>query len=118
MLSELGWRSLENRRIVAWRIKFYKVTHGYVAFQRPTHFDKPLRYTRHMHTISFRQIHTASSYYQYSFSLVTSHINYIFVRCIRCSSHAMCLYQVMMTLHVLNNVAYDAESTQQLMIMS
>ena len=27
-------------------------------------------------------------------------------------SHGMCLYQVMMTLHFLNDVANDAESTQ------
>ena len=29
-----------------------------------------------------------------------------------CLSHAMCLYQVMMTLHFLNDVASDAESTK------
>ena len=29
-----------------------------------------------------------------------------------CLSHGMCLYQVMMTLHFLNDVAYDAESTK------
>ena len=27
-------------------------------------------------------------------------------------NHGMCLYQVMMTLHFLNDFAYDAESTQ------
>ena len=31
----------------------------------------------------------------------------------RCLSHSMCLYQVMMTLHLLNDVANDAESTQK-----
>ena len=30
----------------------------------------------------------------------------------RCLSHSMCLYQVMMTLHFLNDSANDAESTQ------
>ena len=30
----------------------------------------------------------------------------------RSLSQGMCLYQVMMTLHFLNDVAYDAESTQ------
>ena len=29
-------------------------------------------------------------------------------------SHSMCLYQVMMTLHFLNDVAFEAESTQKL----
>ena len=36
----------------------------------------------------------------------------------RCLSHGMCLYQVMMTLHFLNDVANDAQSTQKLKIMS
>ena len=46
---------------------FYKFVHGYVATKLPAYFDKPLRYTRHIHPFSFRQIHTAASYYQYSF---------------------------------------------------
>ena len=33
-----------------------------------------------------------------------------------CLSHGMCLYQVMMTLHFLNDVADDSESTQKLKI--
>ena len=32
----------------------------------------------------------------------------------RCLSAGMCLYQVIMTLHFLNDVANDAESTQKL----
>ena len=67
MLSELGWRSLENRQIDAQLIMFYKIVHGHVAIQPPAYFDKPLRYTRHMHPLSFRQIHTPASYYEYSF---------------------------------------------------
>ena len=31
-----------------------------------------------------------------------------------CLSHGMCIYQVMMTLHFLNDVANDAESTQKI----
>ena len=34
----------------------------------------------------------------------------------RCLSHGMCLYQIMTTLHFLNDVANDAESTQKLKI--
>ena len=37
------------------------------TLQLPTYFDKPLRYTHNMHPLSFRQIHTAASYYQCSF---------------------------------------------------
>ena len=33
-------------------------------------------------------------------------------------SQGMCLYQVMMTLHFLNDIAYDAESTQKSKITS
>ena len=45
---------------------------------------------------------------------VTSHINYIVARCLINVVYltACCLYQVMMTLHFLNDVANDAESTQ------
>ena len=32
----------------------------------------------------------------------------------RCLSHGMCLYQVIMTLHFLNDIANDAESTQKM----
>ena len=42
---------------------------------------------------------------------VTTNINCIVARCL---SHGMCLYQVMMTLHFLNDVANDAESTQKI----
>ena len=35
-----------------------------------------------------------------------------------CLSHGMCLYQVMMILHFLNDVANDAESTQKSKITS
>ena len=41
---------------------------------------------------------------------VTIHINCSVSRCL---SHGMCLYQVMMTLHFLNDVANDAESAQK-----
>ena len=67
MLSELGWRSLEFRRIDARMIMFYELVYGYVAIDLPTYFKKPLRYTRHMHPLSFRQIHTTARYYQHSF---------------------------------------------------
>ena len=40
------------------------------------------------------------------------------VACKRCLSHGMCLNQVMMTLHFLNDVANEAESTQKWKITS
>ena len=54
------------------------------------------------------------------FFSVTSHITCIAAQWPdkRWLSHDMCLYQVMMTLHFLNDVANDAESTQQSIITS
>ena len=47
-----------------------------------------------------------------------SYHSYKLQRCMlpdkRCLSHGMCLYQVMMTLHFLNDVANDDESTQKI----
>ena len=64
MLADLGWRSLKNRRIDSQLVMFYKIVHGYVAIDIPPYFEKPQRYTRHMHPLSFRQIHTKATYYQ------------------------------------------------------
>ena len=49
-------------------IMFYKIVHDYVAIELPTFSERPLRYTRHMHPLAFRQIHTAVRYYQHSFN--------------------------------------------------
>ena len=54
MLSELGWRSLEDRRIDAQLIMFYKIVHGYVAIQLPAYFDKPLKPPSHWTAIPLR----------------------------------------------------------------
>ena len=67
MLDGLGWRSLENRRLDSRLVMFYRIIHGYVAIQIPTYFEKPQRYTRHMHPLCFRQIHTFAAHYQQSF---------------------------------------------------
>ena len=67
MLDNLGWRSLENRRIDSRLIMFYKIVYGHVAIQMPTYFEQPQRFTRHMHPLSYRQIHTQTKYYQQSF---------------------------------------------------
>ena len=50
-----------------------------------------------------------------SYLSVTSHINCIVAHRPdkRCLSHGMPLYQFMVTLHFLNDVANDAESTQK-----
>lgn len=67
MLKNLGWRSLEQRRYDARLLMFCKIVNGHVAIQLPGYFEHPSRYTRHMHSLSFRQIHTSANYYQFSF---------------------------------------------------
>ena len=68
MLDNLGWRSLENRRIDSLLFMFHRIIYGYVAIQIPTYFEKPQGFTRHMHPLSYtRQIHTHAVYYQQSF---------------------------------------------------
>ena len=52
------------------------------------------------------------------FLSVTSHINCCTLPDKRCLYQCMCLYQVMITLHFLNDVANDAASTQKLIITS
>ena len=68
MLSNLGWQSLENRRTDTRLAMFYKIVYGLVAISLPSYFEHPEVYTRHMHSLSYRQIHTSVCYYKYSFS--------------------------------------------------
>ena len=67
MLHDLGWRSLEQRRHDARLIMFYKIVYGLVAIQLPSYFERPLRITCHMYSLSYGQIHTAANFYQVSF---------------------------------------------------
>ena len=52
MLSNLGWRSLENRRTDTRLAMFYKIVYGLVAIPLPSYFEHPEVYTRHMHSLS------------------------------------------------------------------
>ena len=67
MLSNLGWRSLENRSTDTRLPMFYKMVYGLVAIPLPSYFEHPEVYTRHMHSLSYIQIHTSVCYYKYSF---------------------------------------------------
>ena len=67
MMSNLGCRSLENRRYDARLLMFYKIVYGLVAIPVPSYFERPEVYTRHTHPLAYRQIHTSVCYYQYSF---------------------------------------------------
>ena len=70
MLSNLGWRSLENRRTDMPLALFYKIVYGLVAITLPSYFEHPEVYTRHMHSLSYRQIHT-------SVCTINTHFSYI-----------------------------------------
>ena len=59
MLSNIGWRSLVNRRTDTHLAMFYKIVYGLVAIPLPSYFEHPEVYTRHMHSLSYRQIHTS-----------------------------------------------------------
>ena len=67
MMSNLGWRFLENRRYDARLLMFYKIVYGLVAIPVPSYFERPEVYTRHTHPLAYIQIHTSVCYYQYSF---------------------------------------------------
>ena len=64
MLSNLGLWSLENRRIDARRTTFCNIVYGLVAILLPSYFVHPDVYTRHLHSLSYRQIHTSVCNYQ------------------------------------------------------
>ena len=46
---------------------FYIIVYGLMAIPLPSYFEHPKRITRHMHFLSYRQIHTAANYYKFSF---------------------------------------------------
>ena len=71
MMSNLGWRSLENRRYDARLLMFYKIVYGLVAIPVPSCFERPEVYTRHTYPLANIQIHTFVCYYQYSFFPMT-----------------------------------------------
>jgi hypothetical protein len=65
--NTLNWRTLENRRIDAKLVLFYKVYHHLVAISLPSYLEAPTRLNRHMHPLSLRQVHTGYDYFKYSF---------------------------------------------------
>ena len=71
MVDSLGWRTLEQRRADTRLVLFYKIVHSLVAIPLPDYFEQPLRLTRNMHPLSYRQVHTRSNYYQFSFFPMT-----------------------------------------------
>ena len=68
MLTQLGWRSLEQRRNDSRLYLFYKIIYGLVAIDLPPYVEHPARTSRkNSHPLVYRQIHTGADYYKYSF---------------------------------------------------
>ena len=53
MMSNLGWRSLENRRYDARLLMFYKIVYGLVAIPVPSYFERLEVYTCHTHPLAY-----------------------------------------------------------------
>ena len=68
MLTQLGWRSQEQRRNDSRLCLFYKIIYGLVAIDLPPYVEHPARTSRkNSHPLVYRQIHTGADYYNYSF---------------------------------------------------
>ena len=68
MLTQLGWRSLEQRRNDSRLCLFYKIIHGLVAIDLPSYVEHPARTSRkNSSPLVYQQIHTGADYYKYSF---------------------------------------------------
>ena len=58
LMSNLGWRTLENRHYDARLEMFYKIVCGLVAIPIPSYFERPEVYIRHMHPLGWNLIQT------------------------------------------------------------
>ena len=67
IVNDLGWRTLEQRRADARLCLFFKIVHGLVALPLPDYIHPSNRISRYCHSMTFRQLHTSTSYYKYSF---------------------------------------------------
>ena len=52
MQTNLGWRSLDQRRADARLCMLYTIVHGLVAIQLPPCFQQPSRMTHHSHPLA------------------------------------------------------------------
>ena len=68
MLTQLGWRSLEQRRNDSRLYLFYKVIHGLLAIDLSPYVEHPAQTSRkNSHPLVYRQIHTEADFCKYSF---------------------------------------------------
>ena len=67
MLKDLNCRPLDQRCIDSRLIMLYKVTHDLVAIPASQYLTCNTRLSRHIHPLSYRQIHTLKDYYRFTF---------------------------------------------------
>ena len=71
LVHALGWDPLEQRRLMAQALLFYKLHNGLVNINMPPEFTLLNRVTRH-HNLHYRQLQTNVLSYSYSFSSESS----------------------------------------------
>ena len=67
MLQQLGWRTLEQRRIDSRLSLCYKIVNNLVAIPFEEYFTRNHRNTRSSHSLALRPISTTTDYYKFSY---------------------------------------------------
>ena len=68
MMKDLNWRPLDQRRIDSRLIMLYKVTYDLVAIPASQYLTRNTGLSRHIHSLSYRQIPTLKDFYRITFS--------------------------------------------------
>ena len=66
-VTQLNWRTLEQRRIDSRLTIMYKITYDLVAIPAADYIIPNTRRQRHNHLLAYRQIPTLKDYYKYTF---------------------------------------------------
>ena len=67
MLENLGWDTLEKRRLISQATMFYKINRNLVGIQLPDEVKKTNRTSRYVNSFSYKQLQCNNNIYKYSF---------------------------------------------------
>ena len=67
MLKNMNWRPLEQRRIDSRLVMMYEITYDLDAIPVSVYLIPNRRESRFIHPLAYRQIHTSTNYYKFSF---------------------------------------------------
>ena len=67
MLKTLKWHPLEQRHIDSRLVMMYKITYDLVAIPASAYLIPNRRESRFIHPLAYRQTHTSTNYYKFSF---------------------------------------------------